>query len=844
MGQCWRVLCVRVFTCTRGACACVCVCVCMRVRVHVVVTVVGRALQKRDRVLRVRATAIACSLMQTILCRRAPCRRLRECDVKGGGSGGVSVSTLVFDPSVIKNANTTICKFVPGRGGSRSDGSDSYVECRNGTIFNSTVGMEYTTPVRMVTAHGGKRAIAGVSTRQSYGCSGCYRCTPSVAGAGGKGNELDGQSGSSVMHRAAVRFRGMEAGVGGQGELTHVGYSSPHQRGGDGLIIADLRTRSREPPAVGNSTDPVSQFASKFPLILDTAGRVTWTVFQDTLTLSDVSDAATLLENVAGPHFSFDSVNVTALIWGSGGGGQTQCKNGGECSNQPTPTVPGSGGGSGGFTSHTFEVPIVASRYRTKYAFDVGRGGGVAQKGASSKVSTARSAWIDHRFVAENELVLASADGGLAGTVHSNPQFTQNCGYGYSRPRRCQTDAVGGAGGQGDDKNGNTGSYSGGVPVRVGSYQGGAGGEGQYTYGARTTGRNGMIVLILNGVRLSRADPVCQRGCPGLHGDPVHGTCVLKHSGGNISCYAAPPDGECGENAAKCPAQRQVTTSTTTTTALCTTANITCGAHQYFDGDCNSTAALTRQQNCVDQPQCSREQYLHGGSSRAQGMCLKCPPADACPAGQYRTKTCEDARVLPCLVQPTCAHGDYLTGASAIRRGECVQQPTCPVNTYLEGASQSKRGTCTKCKHVSCPDDQHRTGSCDAATRGYVCTFCANRFCGPDEHRLGQCSGLTNGYRCVKGTGPLSDDDANSHTSSRSSAVADADATAAVAQNDTGPPSGNDPSRTKSAGTVSAADGQHAGENTRGNVCTGAACQVPPDFSLARCMCMIEVQQC
>ena len=48
------------------------------------------------------------------------------------------------------------------------------------------------------------------------------------------------------MHRAAVRFRGMEAGVGGRGELTNSraqDASSPHPRGGDGLIVADRRTR-------------------------------------------------------------------------------------------------------------------------------------------------------------------------------------------------------------------------------------------------------------------------------------------------------------------------------------------------------------------------------------------------------------------------------------------------------------------------------------------------------------------------------------------------------------------------------------------------------------------------
>jgi len=151
----------------------------------------------------------------------------------------------------------------------------------------------------------------------------------------------------------------------------------------------------------------------------------------------------------------------------------------------------------------------------------------------------------------------------------------------------------------------------------------------------------------------------------------------MAHAFSNVQVATFPAtqplEGECGEDAAKCPARRQVTTSTTTTTALRATANVTCGARQCFDGDCDSTAAPTRQQNCVEQLQRSREQCLHGGSGRAQGMRLKCPPADARPAGRCRTKPCEDARVLPCLVQPTCAHGERPTGASTIRRGEHVR---------------------------------------------------------------------------------------------------------------------------------------------------------------------------
>ena len=49
-----------------------------------------------------------------------------------------------------------------------------------------------------------------------------------------------------------------------------------------------------------------------------------------------------------------------------------------------------------------------------------------------------------------------------------------------------------------------------------------------------------MIVLNLDGVRLSRADPVRQRGRPGLHGDPVHGTLCMAHAFSNVQVATFP----------------------------------------------------------------------------------------------------------------------------------------------------------------------------------------------------------------------------------------------------------------------------------------------------------------
>jgi len=418
-----------------------------------------------------------------------------------GGSGGISAYNLTIGDVDLGPEILTI-QFKVGGSGQASE-----IISKRGYRIGSEIA--YATPITLVVAGAGAHATPGTYTNRD--------CSVSSPGAGGSGNLQNGASGSrNPFHVAKSVWKGMHAGDGGQGHnFGGLGFDTYSRNGGQGLIVVHQRVNEE----VYATSDNSKVFESMFPMVLDSAGRSTWTVQDGVLSFQHQdNDFKVLPVNVSG--FRMNLLNLTVKMWGAGGAGAQGCtSNSGLCNSCEATIYPGPGGGSGGYTEQTIIIPVATAKYRRLYHFDVGRGS--SGHGGDSQVTMARSAWIGERYVNEPEQILIWAGGGKMGTADTKYQYVgYSCSsYSTSYHHACrqgggssrQSPKTAGIAGVGNTQNGLEGALDlrGGQPVKRNSYQGGKGGDGAVSVSSSgdsaatsTSGDDGLIVLELNSYQL------------------------------------------------------------------------------------------------------------------------------------------------------------------------------------------------------------------------------------------------------------------------------------------------------------------------------------------------------
>ena len=120
--------------------------------------------------------------------------------------------------------------------------------------------------------------------------------------------------------------------------------------------------------------------------------------------------------------------------------------------------------------------------------------------------------------------------------------------------------------------------------------------------------------------------------------------------------------------------------------------------------------------------------FMFGATTASKGVCTACSNVQ-CARGQYRVGECKGStNGFTCATQPTCATGEYLSGATTTARGTCKPQAECQKGQLLAGAAASAPGVCEACPpaafqgaanhrhpvcqpYAACKAEQHETAA-------------------------------------------------------------------------------------------------------------------------------------